>query len=65
MYISTEIHSFRAWGSNSEILKLLKASGFDAYDYSMVYGSNAETAEYIRKYLSKKIKKRQKNRLTF
>ena len=43
MYISTEINSFKALGSNEKVLRLLKESGFDAYDFSMFYGSLAET----------------------
>ena len=43
MYISTEINSFKALGSNEKVLRLLKEAGFDAYDYSMFYGSNAES----------------------
>ena len=42
MYISTEINSFRDFGDNEKVLRLLKDAGFDAYDYSMFYGSNAE-----------------------
>ncbi len=42
MYISTEINSFKAVGDNRKILKLLKDVGFDAYDFSMFYGSLAE-----------------------
>ncbi len=41
MYISTEIHSFRAYGDNFQILALLKEAGFDAYDYSMFHASYA------------------------
>ncbi len=33
--ISTEIGSFKRYGSNREIIKLLKDSGFEAYDFSM------------------------------
>lgn len=35
MYISTEISCMKEYGSNFEIIKLLKDSGFDAYDFSM------------------------------
>ena len=35
MYISTEIHSYQHWGKYGEIVKLLKDSGFTAYDFSM------------------------------
>lgn len=42
MKISTEINSLRKLGDNKKVLALLKASGFDAYDYSMFYGSLAD-----------------------
>ena len=35
MLISTEISSFYKFGSNKEIIKLLKDVGFDAFDFSM------------------------------
>ena len=35
MYISTEISSWRGIGSDEKAIKLLKDSGFTAYDYSM------------------------------
>ncbi len=41
MHISTEIVSFRKYGDDRSVLKLLKDAGFDAYDYSMFYESNA------------------------
>ncbi|MBR2442654.1 MAG: sugar phosphate isomerase/epimerase [Clostridia bacterium] len=41
MYISTEIHSFQAYGDNDKILAMLKEAGFDAYDYSMFHQSHA------------------------
>ena len=41
MYISTEIHSFQAYGDNYKILAMLKEAGFDAYDYSMFHQSHA------------------------
>lgn len=41
MHISTEIVSFRKYGGDRSVLKLLKDAGFDAYDYSMFYESNA------------------------
>lgn len=51
MYISTEISSFSKYGDNEKILKLLKEAGFDAYDYSMFYGTHADalldTKDYI------------------
>jgi sugar phosphate isomerase/epimerase len=61
MYISTEIHSFQAYGDNCKILAMLKAAGFDAYDYSMFHQSHAyqeilcaddyiEKAKAFRKY---------------
>ena len=39
MEISTEIGSFRRYGTNREILRLLKDSGFTAYDFSMFRGT--------------------------
>ncbi|MBR2375196.1 MAG: sugar phosphate isomerase/epimerase [Clostridia bacterium] len=39
MYVSTEIDSFKKYGDNREIIRLLKDSGFTAYDFSIfVYG---------------------------
>ncbi len=35
MLISTEINSFRAYGTDKEVIKLLKDSGFSAYDFSI------------------------------
>ncbi len=35
MHISTEIASFMRYGTNKEVLKMLKNAGFDAYDFSM------------------------------
>lgn len=35
MLISTEIASFGKYGTNKEILKLIKDAGFDAYDFTM------------------------------
>ncbi len=35
MYISTEIHSFRAYGDDKKVIKMLKEAGFTAYDFSM------------------------------
>ncbi len=35
MVISTEINSFKKYGNIEEILKMLKESGFEAYDFSM------------------------------
>ncbi len=34
MFISTEIDSFKKYGSNREIIKMLKDAGFEAYDFS-------------------------------
>ena len=51
MKISTEISSFRSWGGNREILRLLKDSGFDAYDFSMFRGDKdriVDDSHYIR-----------------
>jgi sugar phosphate isomerase/epimerase len=39
MEISTEIGSFKRYGDNFEILRLLKDSGFTAYDFSMFRGT--------------------------
>ncbi len=59
MYISTEIGSFKKYGSNEEILKLLKDCGFDAYDFSMFFSTKeslmfcddyAEKAKKLRAY---------------
>ena len=41
MYISTEIHSFQAYGDTYKILAMLKEAGFDGYDYSMFHQSHA------------------------
>ena len=38
MKISTEISSFRPYGENRDVLRLLKEGGFDAYDFSMFRG---------------------------
>lgn len=38
MKISTEINSFRKLGDNKKVIKLLKDSGFDAYDFTMFFG---------------------------
>lgn len=35
MYISTEINSFRKYGDDRKIIKMLKDAGFTAYDFSM------------------------------
>ncbi len=59
MKISTEIQSFKKFGTNKEILKLLKDSGFDAYDFSMFFDIGetfvfcddyVERAKELRKY---------------
>lgn len=42
MYISTEIQSFSQWGNLKQIVKLLKDAGFDAYDFSVFYGSHGD-----------------------
>ncbi len=39
MFVSTEIGSLKKWGSNEEILKLLKETGFEAYDFSMFFST--------------------------
>lgn len=38
MKISTETGSFRLYGDNAAILRLVKESGFDAYDFTMFRG---------------------------
>ncbi|MBQ5926817.1 MAG: sugar phosphate isomerase/epimerase, partial [Clostridia bacterium] len=38
MYVSTEISSYKQYGTIFEIVKLLKDSGFTAYDFSMFAG---------------------------
>lgn len=45
MLTSTEISSFRAFGSDKEVVKLLKGSGFTAYDFSM-FGQETECEDY-------------------
>jgi sugar phosphate isomerase/epimerase len=35
MYISTEIQSYRAYGDDKQVIKMLKDAGFTAYDFSM------------------------------
>ncbi|MBR2951413.1 MAG: sugar phosphate isomerase/epimerase [Clostridia bacterium] len=42
MFISTEINSYKKMGDNRAIIKLLKESGFTAYDFSMFRGSLAD-----------------------
>lgn len=42
MLISTEINSFRRFGTDKEVIKMLKESGFDAYDFSMYSGAGIE-----------------------
>ena len=42
MKISTEINSFRKLGDNKKVIKLLKDSGFDAYDFTMFFGGLAD-----------------------
>ena len=39
MLISTEIHSFKKFGTNEQILSLLKEVGFEAYDFSMFFST--------------------------
>lgn len=59
MLISTEIHSFKKYGNNKQILSLLKQSGFEAYDFSMNFSTPdcfifdddyLEKAQELRKY---------------
>jgi len=42
MLISTEIDSYRRYGDDKEIIKMLKESGFTAYDFSMFSGAGIE-----------------------
>ena len=37
-YISTEIHSYRKYGDDKAVVKMLKDSGFTAYDFSFFNG---------------------------
>ena len=53
MYISTEINSYRKIGDNREIIKLLKESGFTAYDFSMFSGGLADEILYADDYAEK------------
>lgn len=39
MLISTEIHSFKKYGTNEQVLSLLKEAGFEAYDFSMFFST--------------------------
>lgn len=45
MYISTEISSLRSYGSDKDVIRLLKESGFTAYDFSM-FGKETEREDY-------------------
>ena len=52
MLISTEINSFRRFGTDKEVIKMLKESGFTAYDFSMTSGAGIEllkSDDYIEK----------------
>ena len=53
MLLSTEIGSYRKLGDNKKILKLLKDTGFTAYDYSMFYGGLADELLYADNYVEK------------
>lgn len=53
MLISTEISSYRKLGDNKKILKLLKESGFTAYDFSMFKGGLADEILYADDYAQK------------
>lgn len=53
MKISTEIEAFRKLGDNKKVVKLLKESGFDAYDYSMFYGGLADEILLADDYLER------------
>ena len=41
-YISTEISSYRRYGNDKQVIKLLKESGFTAYDYTMDVGEGKD-----------------------
>lgn len=46
MLLSTEISSWRGIGSDKETIKMLKESGFTAYDYSMFAGGGKSNLGY-------------------
>lgn len=46
MFVSTEIYSWREIGSDEKTIKLLKESGFTAYDYSMFAGKGKANLGY-------------------
>ena len=51
-YISTEIDSYRRYGDDKQVVKMLKESGFTAYDYTMCGGAGYELLQaddYIEK----------------
>ena len=47
MYISTEIHSFWAYGNDEKVVKMFKDSGFTAYDFSMFGKSWLQPNEFL------------------
>ena len=53
MFISTEINSYKKMGDNRAIIKLLKESGFTAYDFSMFSGSLADEILLSDDYLAR------------
>ncbi|MBR2057473.1 MAG: sugar phosphate isomerase/epimerase, partial [Fibrobacter sp.] len=53
MFISTEINSYKKMGDNRAIIKLLKESGFTAYDFSMFRGSLADEILLSDDYLAR------------
>ncbi len=53
MLISTEINSYKKIGDNRAIIKMLKESGFTAYDFSMFRGSLADEILLADDYLDR------------
>lgn len=53
MYISTETASFEKYGDHKKIIKLLKDSGFDAYDFSVFHGDMGDRLVTSDDYLEK------------
>ena len=53
MLISTEISSYRKIGDNKNIVRMLKESGFTAYDFSMFKGGLADEILYADDYAQK------------
>lgn len=53
MLISTEINSYKKIGDNRAVIKMLKESGFTAYDFSMFRGSLADEILLADDYLDR------------